>query len=650
MSEEGAKPQDQRLLGPARAWVAGHPTVSAVALYSLIAVGAAVAAYFALFTQFGSGDDEGTLLVSLKAFTDGESLYRDAYSPYGPFYYEVFGALFKLTGIDIANDASRLLVTGIWVGVSCMYGVAVQRLTGRLLLGASGMMVAFAVLNAFTNEPMHPQVLVAILFAGLTLLLASGPARRVGLAGAGAGAIVAALVLTKVNVGGLAVAALVLAAVLTIEPLYRRRWLRWPVIAGFLVLPLALMARHLEQDWVRDLIALELFAAVSLLVAATLLRPRRGEADDGLSRWTFAALAGFGAAFAAIVACLLLTGPTLGDLFDGTVVQPLKLGKIFILPFTSPSASLDWGIAAVAASLLTVALRGDGRGAPSIWPGLARIAVGLTIWLTVAGAMPFSPLPGGNQLDLPLVLAWVAVVPTAGAEEPAYRRFVRLALAALAVSETLQIYPVAGSQVGLAASCSVAVGAICLADGLAGLRAWSAARGTRALERFGTVTAVLLVALAGKMALDAIVRPAATNAVLYHRQAALPFDGATLLHPPDEQGNEYVRLVDLIHRYRCTNFIGYPNVNSLYLWSGITPPRPSAPGAWVAVMDGDEQQRIVDEMRAMPRPCALRKDPLADAWLAGTPPPDTPLVNYIFNEFEPVATVNEWSFELPESR
>lgn len=117
MSEEGAKPRDQRFFRAARGWVESEPTVTAILLYSLIAMAAAVAAYYALFVQFGSGDDEGTLLVSLQAFTAGEPLYRDAYSPYGPFYYEVFGGLFKLTGIGITNDASRLLVTGIWVGV-----------------------------------------------------------------------------------------------------------------------------------------------------------------------------------------------------------------------------------------------------------------------------------------------------------------------------------------------------------------------------------------------------------------------------------------------------------------------------------------------------------------------------------------------------
>ena len=166
--------------------------------------------------------------------------------------------------------------------------------------------------------------------------------------------------------------------------------------------------------------------------------------------------------------------------------------------------------------------------------------------------------------------------------------------------------------------------------------------------RFATVATVLLAALATKLALDVIVRPAATNAVLYSEQPSLPFSGAGLLHLPADQGGEYVQLVNLLHAHHCSTFIGYPNVNGLYLWSGIDPPKPNAPGAWVAVLDSKGQQQAVDEMRASPRPCAIRKDPLADAWLQGRPPPDTPLVHYIFDDFEQVASVNEWQFLLPK--
>ena len=71
---------------------------------------AAVAAYLALFTQFAGYDDEGTLLVTLKAFAHGDILYRDIYSAYGPFYYELFGGLFALTGHAVTTDASRSIV------------------------------------------------------------------------------------------------------------------------------------------------------------------------------------------------------------------------------------------------------------------------------------------------------------------------------------------------------------------------------------------------------------------------------------------------------------------------------------------------------------------------------------------------------------
>ena len=55
-------------------------------------------------------------------------------------------------------------------------------------------------------------------------------------------------------------------------------------------------------------------------------------------------------------------------------------------------------------------------------------------------------------------------------------------------------------------------------------------------------------------------------------------------------------------------------------------------------------------MKASPRPCAIRNDRLADtAWLHGTPPDESdPLIGYIFNDFETVATVGEFEFQLPK--
>jgi hypothetical protein len=631
--------------------VAADPAVLAISLYALVAAAMAVAAYLTIFTEFATYDDEGTLLVTLKAFAHGATLYRDIYSEYGPFYYELFGGLFALSGHAVTTDASRSIVIVVWVATSFLFGLAAHRLTGRLMLGVTGMIVAFAALIVLANEPMHPQGLCVLLLGAFALVAVGGPGRRVALAGGTCGALLAALALTKINLGVFAIAAVALAAVLTVEPLHRRRWVRLPVIVAFLAMPVFVMARDLSESWVRDLVMLETLATAAILVATWPFRPERGEDSAVMKRWLLAAAVAFAVAFAAIVgAIVLVNGPTPADLYGGIVGEAIRVRDVLVTPLPLPSAAVDWGVAAVAAAALTAWLRSTGEGTPTIWPGLLRAAAGLTIWFTVARIVPLALNPSaGNQETLPLVLAWVAAIPPSGVREPAYRRFLRVLLPALAVAETLQVYPVAGSQMGIAAVTFVPVGALCLADALVCLRAWSKARGAKALQRLGVVVSVVTVALAAEFALDSIARPAASSAVVYHDQSALPFAGANLLHLAAPEVETYTRLVDLLRRNRCTTLIGYPSINSLYLWSSIEAPLPTAPGAWVNSLDSRRQQRIVNEMRASPRPCAIRSNSRAELWLRGAPPPERPLVRYIFNDFKPVEQVGEFEFMLPRA-
>lgn len=625
------------------------PTVAAIGLYALVAIGAAVAAYFALFTQFAPYDDEGTLLVTLNAFAHGGTLYNDIYTPYGPFYYELFGGFLALFGKDITTDMSRTIVLLIWVGTSLLYGFSAQRLTGRLALGLTGTIAAFATLYVLAGEPMHPQVLCVLLLAAFTALAVFGPGKRLAWAGAAAGALLGALVLTKLNLGVFAVAAVVLAAVVTVGPLRRRRWLFWLVLAVAVLMPLGLMIRDLGIEWVRNLVAMETLALGAVIVAAWPSQPRAGEADDGTFRWLLAALAGFVVAFLAILIAIVLNGSSLSEIYEGMVTEAQRVREVNMTEFPSPGAAVDWTIASLAAAVICVRLRGRGAGPPSIWPGLLRAAAGLAIWFSIARIGPIGLNPGtGNPDSLAVVLAWVAALAPPGAVEPTYKRFLRVMLPALAVAEVLQVYPVAGSQMGIAALTFVPVGALCLGDALTELRAWSEARGKGALERFGVVVAVVAAALAVEFAVNSIVRPAWRGAVAYRDQKALPFAGATDLHLAAAEADTYTRLIDLIHSNRCTTFIGYPNIDSFYLWAGIEPPPPAAPGAWVNALDSERQQRIVNELKASPRPCLIRSDARVQNWLRGAPPPARPLANYVLNDFNPVEEVGEFVFELPK--
>ena len=259
-----------------RTWQTDRPVAAAALAYGLISVGAAFAAFYALFTQFGFYDDEGTLLVALRAFVDGQVLYRDVYAAYGPFFFDVFGGLFALTGWAVTNDASRLIVGIVWIGTSVAFGVSTQRLTGRLSLGLGGMIVAFSALGVLAAEPMHPQVAIAPLLAAITLLVTVEPGRRSAWLGAAVGALLACLVLTKINVGSYAVGAALLAAVLAWQPLWRRKWLRWAAVAGLLVAPFTIMYPDLKQEWVRELAALELLSFAAVAIAAHSARPAPG--------------------------------------------------------------------------------------------------------------------------------------------------------------------------------------------------------------------------------------------------------------------------------------------------------------------------------------------------------------------------------------
>jgi hypothetical protein len=624
------------------------PLIQATIVYSIAALAAAVAAYYTVFTIFAPYDDEGTLLVTVQAFAKGHVLYRDIYSPYGPFYYEVFGGLFALTGKAVTTDASRTIVVVFWVTSSLLFGIAAQRLTGRLALGVAGMAAAFGTLFVLADEPMHPQVLGALLLGAITLLVAFGPSRRPAAAGAAAGALAAGLVLTKLNIGAYAVAAAVLAAVLTLEPLRSRAWIRWPVVALIVVaMPIFVAARDLDLEWVRSLVAVQVLTMAAVVVASWRLGAERR--DQGLGRWLLAAVAGFAVAFVAILVTIMLAGSSPSDIYDGMVTEALRVRDVSTSEFPMNTAMVDWAIAALALAFLALRLRRAEAGPPALWSGVTRIIAGIAIWLSIARIAPLSVGPSiGNQISLAMVLAWIATIPPGGVVEAPFKRFLRLFLPALAIADALQVYPVAGSQVGNAALLFVPVGAICLGDGLTVLRAWSAERGRDGLERFGVAAAVLLAALAVDMGLKTIVRPAASARSIYHSEPALPFKGATDVHLSEEQVQMYTTLVNDLHEYGCTNFIGYPNVNSLYLWSGIEPPAPAAPGVWLEALDSERQQRVVNELRATKKPCVIRSENRAELWLAGRPVPQRPLVRYIFGNFRPVQTVGEFEFMLPK--
>ena len=651
MTDLTAAPQKHPFVRRVRQLAADYPEAVAIALYALVAAGAAFAAYFSVFTTIQPYDDEGTILVGLNAFAQGDTLYHDIWSVYGPFYYEIFGGPMAFLGAELTTDSARSIVIVVWVVASLCFGLAAHRLTGRLAFGLTGMMAAFAALGILANEPMHPQGLSVLLLGAFVLVAAAGlDDRAAAWSGAACGALLAALALTKLNLGAYALAAVALAAVLTFDPLRRRALLRWAVVIAAVLVPVVVMARDFEESWARELMLIEMLAMAAIVIAAWPSQPRRGENDEGLARWLLAGAVAFVAFSAVVLGAILLTGPSPADVYDGIVVRAFGIRDLLTIELNFPSgSSVDWAVVALAAAALVARQRRAGPAAPLIWPGALRVAVGVIVWLGVAGIVPISFAPSSaDPVLVPMLLAWIAAVPPRGAVETPPRRFLRVLVPALAVAESLQVYPVAGSQTGIAAAAFVPVGALCLADGLGELRAWSAARGDRPATELRGFETVATLALAAVVALNTIVLTGSEKFYLYREQPALALPGADIFHPPAPAASTYVSLVDLLHRYRCTALISYPSIDSLYLWSGLPVPTTKVPNAWMEGLDSSEQQRVVDELRASPRPCAIRNDGLTEMYFDEEPPPNRPLVNYVLNDFTPATAVGDFEFLLPK--
>src|SRR5947208_249331 len=168
-----------------------------------------------------------------------------------------------------------------------------------------------------------------------------------------------------------------------------------------------------------------------------------------------------------LVATYRLEKPRATAVLVGAIVGALCMLKINVGAFAGLAVVMAWAgsLTPVWRRFVLPAVAGATFGplrharVPASAAGAARIASGLYMLLSIL------LLPSWIFL-LGLPLAWIAIRPP-GAD--AAGSYCRILLAALAVIGSLQIYPVAGSQLALAALVMVPLGAVILTDGIAQL-------------------------------------------------------------------------------------------------------------------------------------------------------------------------------------
>ncbi|MBS1890695.1 MAG: hypothetical protein JST59_05345, partial [Actinobacteria bacterium] len=381
--------------------------------FALVTAILALIAHPKMFFGFHEYDDEGYMLTALKSFVNGGHLYDQVFTQYGPFYYELWGGLFSIFGIPVTHDAGRNVVTVVWVLSSLGFGLGILKLTRSIVLGLGTQILTFAALEVLTNEPMHPVSLIALLLAAIVLIGAFVRERESPYAMALLGATVAALVLTKINVGAFAAISVALACVVSYEALWRRRWPRIVVELLFVAIPILLMLSKFDEGWARHYAIHVAAAALAVVIALRANAPRRR--DGGELRWL---IGGF--VVLALVSCVAIVGAgtSIHGLIDGVIRQPLRQSDAFTIPLNLSRRLYAMDVLAVGAALAYwYAVRRRGTAAPTpawlaAW-SMFSILIGFTIAYSVTGqALPFnSNVEGGYQFTL-LPFVWVALLST----------------------------------------------------------------------------------------------------------------------------------------------------------------------------------------------------------------------------------------------
>ena len=398
-------------------------------------------------------DDEGYLLLAIDHYLKGGHLFTDVFSQYGPFYFYAQGALFGLLHLPVNHDAGRLVTLVCWQLSALSGGYFVYKVTKDIVLASAAALACTQLTSALANEPGHPQqIILPVLMLSCCAAL---PRERRQLWSLLLGAMGAAMFFTKINVGIFCFAALACVLICSL-PSGRLRTIGVTLLLAYTVgFPLLLMRQGL-QGWGGRYCLIAVLCGVSTVLAGSLTMPGVQQPERNLLCAAVGALSGS----ALIVLGTMLQGMSLATLLEGVVTAPLTQPKLFFLPLWISNGAI---LSALLLSLGIAALywfRNRWR-ARADWVDALRCAVGFCAILLLA------VFPKGIVWILPLLP--LGLMPVQGGKWSSSDGYPRLFVTILAATQFLQGYPVAGSQISVAATPLLLWAAICVHDGAGGL-------------------------------------------------------------------------------------------------------------------------------------------------------------------------------------
>jgi hypothetical protein len=602
-----------------------RPTIPKNNLYTaawflLLSCFVAVAAYYSMFTGFSPWDDEGALMISVKNYLAGFRLYDEVFSGYGPVYYFYNWFIQLISGSAVTHDATRMTSVVIWVVCPLISAWIALRLTDSLLSASVAHLLSFRSLQFFVYEPGHPQELCILLLLGLAAsgLIAARPGRR-SIGAVLVGAICAALLLIKVNIGIFVVLSAALAFLYLFPQTTLSLVARVAAMAAAVALPVLLMKAHLDGNAARSYCFVVTASAAALAVGPlSTVKSVSVSLRDG-----FVALASFLVTGIASILVLLAKGISLQGILFSLVLVHVKVNVEQRFWYLSSELGLKWIFWAlgglIAAFVFARNMRRD--------PGAARRALVSIKLIFGASAVLVALAVPSVLLGFVTPYCWLVLYSPQrhGKFDQALPRFL---LGITAVLQTLYAYPIAGSQAAFIRELLVIVSAVCVGDALAEARDYYTIPDRIARWiRPATIGILLCVPLY-------YIRRDFKTASIYRSLPASGLAGAERVHMPAEQVSDYHWLVTKL-RSDCDVFIGMPDLPSFTFWTGKEPLTKLSVDDWMFALSNEQQSYVVSVLAKHPDACVFYNPGLVAFWNKAERNLDAlPLAHYIHENFK----------------
>ncbi len=605
-------------------------------IFSAAAAVLLVAAARVMFSAFMFYDDEGYVLLSLRNFAEHGGLYRDVYSQYGPFPF-VLHYLLNTLGLPLTHTAGRLITLLAWGGAAVLCAVLAGQSTRSLLARLAVLAAAFAYLWVMASEPTHPGGLIILLTAVVAVLghhwLVCDRLRAWAVL---VGAVTAALLLTKINIGVFVAFSACAWLLLHHRNVTVQRWAPATLLTCCALLPLALMRPLLGAGWVQSFALV--WACAAMAVVRSISVNSAGRADWRTLGWGVVGAAAVGGL---VVGLTVARGSSLADVWGGVVHAPLRQPTTFSIRYL-------WapGIRLVAlASLGLCMLAGLWRHRRP-----AVVANGIALGrLLAAGALAFNlarfPAISADYLVFGFAMPclWLFAWPLPG-EQPIASQ-ARAWLVLVLLGQCLHVFPVAGSQIAWGTLLTIPLAAIGAWDAAMWLARRhgsliSAPRRRAAALACGLLVAVFAVSTGWKFF---------TVGNRYEEGEYLGLPGAEMLRLP-EASTALFRLLTLNAIAHADILFSEPGMFSFNIWTGVPTPTSANVTHWFSLLDPEHQQAIIRQLEAHPRACVIvhreHINYLAKRGLA----PAGALHDYLAREFTPAFTFDDFEFCVHRGR